>query len=421
MKSFSMIGFLLVTINSLSFGYMQSEAETTTLKIAHFGPGIPLYSWWGHISIIVEDTVSANDRIIDYGIFSFDKENFFTNFAFGRLVYSCGSSPEESVIHDYITQNRDVTIYTLKVSPEKKREIIERIEIDLLPENREYIYHHFRDNCSTRIRDIINIITEGQFYSRFAGETSPLTLREHIRRFTYFSPFFDWFLNFLLGRESDNRVTQWDTMFLPSEVALSIRNFEYTPSGVNSIKLVSNTQKLYTAVDRPPVPGTPPRQWSLGLLAGLFMAGILTLCMIPDIGKTKPGKTVWLLLQGLLGCFFGLAGSLLYFMSFFTNHDYTYNNLNILVASPILLAALPIGIMALAADNYIKETIAIHIGKILWTLVFLGGVASIILSAFFYQQNQMTLTLILPSAFVLSLFPRWLSRLARYFFWRFLP
>jgi hypothetical protein len=36
-------------------------------------------------------------------------------------------------------------------------------------------------------------------------------------------------------------------------------------------------------------------------------------------------------------------------------------------------------------------------------------------------QNWTTLVLALPSSFVLSLFPRWLTRLGRHFFWRFLP
>ena len=49
---FLIMVFLQLTINGLSFAYMQSEAETTTLKIAHFGPGTPPYSWWGHISLI---------------------------------------------------------------------------------------------------------------------------------------------------------------------------------------------------------------------------------------------------------------------------------------------------------------------------------------------------------------------------------
>jgi hypothetical protein len=77
--------------------------------------------------------------------------------------------------------------------------------------------------------------------------------------------------------------------------------------------------------------------------------------------------------------------------------------------------------MVLTADNYIKGKITTCIIKILWTTVFLGGIASVLLPAFSYQQNVTTFALVLPSSFVLSLFPRWLARLGRHFFWRFLP
>jgi hypothetical protein len=105
---FSIMILLLLATSGLSFAQIQNEWETTTLKIALFGPGTPLYSWWGHIGIIIDD--AANARIVDYGIFSFEKENFFTNFAFGRLIYSCGTSPALDVINDYTAQNRDVTL-----------------------------------------------------------------------------------------------------------------------------------------------------------------------------------------------------------------------------------------------------------------------------------------------------------------------
>jgi hypothetical protein len=417
--------FLLLSTGGISFAQTQNEWETTTFKIALFGPGTPLYSWWGHIGIIIDDGASA--RIVDYGIFSFEKENFFTNFAFGRMIYSCGSSPAWNVINTYIAQNRDVTLYTLNVSPEKKREIIERIENDLLPENREYLYHHFRDNCATRVRDILNIITGGQLYKRFAGEYSSLTLREHLRRYTYFSPFIDWFLNFLLGRGAGQPATTWDAMFLPAEVALSMQDFEYISEGGNKTKLAGGTETVYTAINRPPVPAVSPDPWVYTLLAGLFMAGVLAFCMTLDMRQTRPAKIAWLLLQGLFGCSLGLAGSLLFFMTFFTNHDYTFNNLNTLIANPLLLAALPLAIMALAADNHIKEAVTVRIIKILWTAVFLGGIASIILSAFSYWQNGFapqnltTLALALPASFILSLFPCWMARLGRHFLWRFLP
>ncbi|MDR1229893.1 MAG: hypothetical protein LBK61_00680 [Spirochaetaceae bacterium] len=210
-------------------------------------------------------------------------------------------------------------------------------------------------------------------------------------------------------------------MFLPSEVALSTQYFEYTLPGGNKTKLVGETETIYTAVGRPPVPAVPPKSWPRALLAGLFIAGTLAYCMALDTRQIKAGKAVRFLSQGLFGCFLGLAGSLLFFMAFFTSHDYTFNNLNILTANPFLLAALPLGIVALTADNYIKEAIAAHIITILWTAIFLGGIASALLSTFSYQQNITTLALALPSSFVLSLFPRWLARLVRHVLWRFLP
>jgi hypothetical protein len=225
----------------------------------------------------------------------------------------------------------------------------------------------------------------------------------------------DWFLNFLLGQGTDKPATKWDAMFLPSEAALSAQDFEYALPGGNKTKLVSKTETIHTAIGRPPVPAAPPKSWPCALLAGLLIAGMLALCMVLDTKHIKAGKTARLLLQGLFGCFLGLTGSLLFFMAFFTNHDYAFNNLNMLIANPLLLAALPLGITVLTADNYIKETIAIHIIKILWTAIFLSGAASTLLSAFSYQQNATTLDLALPSSFVLSLFPRWLARFGRYF------
>jgi hypothetical protein len=62
------------------------------------GPGDELYFWWGHIALIIEDSVTSRSRFYDYGIFSFQNDNFFSNFAFGRLLYSCGSSSTENSI-----------------------------------------------------------------------------------------------------------------------------------------------------------------------------------------------------------------------------------------------------------------------------------------------------------------------------------
>ena len=94
-------------------------------------------------------------------------------------------------------------------------------------------------------------------------------------------------------------------------------------------------------------------------------------------------------------------------MNFFTNHDYTYNNINLVFINPLLFAAIPLGLFAAFSQNQKKRHNSTLLLKVLWSYVFLGGMLTIVLRFFpgFYQQNQPTQALILPLAFVLSIIP----------------
>jgi hypothetical protein len=60
--------------------------------------------------------------------------------------------------------------------------------------------------------------TGGQFGEWAAGTPGRFSRRQHIRRFTWARPVWDWFLDFLMGQDLDEPVTVWDEMFLPVEV-----------------------------------------------------------------------------------------------------------------------------------------------------------------------------------------------------------
>jgi hypothetical protein len=85
------------------------DNDNLTIRVSVMGPGDELYFWWGHIALIIEDRAAGERRLYDYGLFSFENDNFFVNFALGRLLYSCGASRAESNITEYILTNRDVT------------------------------------------------------------------------------------------------------------------------------------------------------------------------------------------------------------------------------------------------------------------------------------------------------------------------
>ena len=378
-----------------------------TMRVALIGPGDELYFWWGHIGLVVEDSRTNRVRFYDWGIFSFDTENFFTNFAFGRLIYSTGVSWAEANYDVYINTNRCIILYTLDLPAEKKEAIFVFAERSILPENRDYYYHHFDDNCATRIRDVIDMALGGQLKAEFGDMPARFTLRQHVRRHTWFSPFFDWILNFWMGQNIDKPITVWDEMFLPSEFVKRIVDFRYIDSDGRERALVSSVEVINQAINRPAVRDFPINPWPGALLVSLLFCEVILLFYLLR-GKRKDFRVFLGTVNSLLGFLLGIAGSLLFFMMLFTEHDYTFDNINIIFANPLFLAVVPLGLIFGFTKNIKKRIFAVRLLKVLWVYVFWGCFFTIVIRFFpaFIQQNQVTQALVIPIAltmvFVLS-------------------
>jgi len=399
-----------------------TQGENLTIKVAIAGPGNELYFWWGHIALVIEDSDTGRSRFYDWGLFSFDSENFFTNFAMGRMLYSCGVSSYEANINHLKNINRGIVLYTLDLSGEAKVKVKDFVDNNILPENRNYLYHHFKDNCTGPILKILDIATDGQFFDRLNIEPGRFTLRQHVRRHTWFSPFVDWILNFWMGQDIDLPITVWEEMYLPSEVANQIQNFNYIDSNGMEKPLVSDIEYIFLSEGRPPVLETPFVQWKRELIFGLVLALTLSILFIIQAKHTAFGQVSLGICHSLFGLVFGGAGLVLFFMSIFTEHDYTYNNINILFCNPLLLAAIPLGIKYAASDNYNKRLKPELLLRLLWLMVTVGIIISMLLklSPRFWQDNLTDQLLMLPIAVLLAFEPVGLKRMLRRLFWRWL-
>jgi len=397
--------FFLMAV--LTASILFAEGENLTLKIAVFGPGDDLYFWFGHIALIIEDSETEQSRSYDYGIFSFNTKNFYYNFAFGRLLYRCGVFSAPSVISSYINDNRDVVVYTLDVLPETRQKIKKFADFNVLPENRYYFYHHFRDNCSTRIRDIIDLATDGQFKEQYINTPGRFTLREHVRRHTWFSPAVDWILNFWMGQVIDTPITVWDDMFLPAEVGKTIEDFYYTDTDGVIRKLVINKETVNLSEDRPAILDKPRLQWPRELAFSLVLSAIFGVFFFMQAKKLRVGRVLAGTSMSLSGLIFGIAGLLLYFMSIFTNHDYTFQNANMIFCTPLLLAAVPYGIGYAFTKKENKRLRYDIILRCLWLLTVIGIFISMLIKLlpWFFQKNLTDQMLLLPIALVFSLQP----------------
>ena len=400
----------------------QTRGEDLVVKIAVMGTGDELYFWWGHIGLVIEDTRAGQSRMYDYGQFTVNADDFFLNFALGRLWYSSGASPMMSNLATYIVTNRDVVLYTLDLPPENRENVRRFAEESVLPQNRQYLYHHFKDNCSTRIRDILDVATDGQFKRQYGEAEGRFTLRQHVRRHTWHTPPVDWLLNFWMGQDIDTPITIWEEMFLPSEVAGRINEFQYTDIYGISRPLVTGKETINQSFGRPPVLDVPRRQWPRELAFSLVLAAVLGLLFFAQSRSPAFGQVALGLCHTLFGIVFGVAGLLLFFMSTFTGHDYTFHNANLLFCGPLLLAAIPLGIRYATAPTYDRRLRAEFILRALWLLVALGIFASMLikLTPWFWQQNLTDQMLMLPIALVLALEPAGLRRMLQRVFWRWM-
>lgn len=395
------IGFFLCGLLPISFLAAQkapwatgdSKGEDLTIQLVTADPGDEVYSWWGHTAIIVEDRANDIARLYNYGVFSFQLDNFYRNLAFGRLLFEVRAMPVRPALELYKQYGRSVFIQTLDLPPEKKVELALSVEDDIRPENRVYLYHHFFDNCATKIRDLLDVATNGELKNRTSGLANT-TFRQLMRRFSVRSYPMDLLLMFLTADSIDVELRMWDEMFLPEKLAEYMDSLTVSWENGRQRPLVASSFTWYLAPDRSITPQVAPPGWPMSiLLSGIFaLSGIVAALLsrrMPLLSRLLYGVPT-----ALYGLVVGLFGILLFFMNVFTDHQVTYFNENLFLANPFSLALFPLGILLI-----------VNRGKkiCVWVWSLLGGAVliSILLKVFpaFDQQNGIVIALISPICF----------------------
>ena len=335
MKSLSILflSFLILT----GFRAVQAQTgldlrngEDLIIRLVTIGQGDDLTSWWGHNAIIVEDTVQNKSYFYNYGLFSFG-EDFVANFVKGRLTFWVGAVQTEYAMAFYINQNRSIRIQTLNLLPEKRLELALKLEENIRPENREYLYHHYDDNCATRVRDLIDRAIDGQLraYTAVPGE---MTLRELTRRFTHHQYIWTWLLMFPMNDSIDQPIERWDDMFLPREMEKIFNEMVYTDISGTSRPLVIQRDTVYVAPGREPIPDSPPNFLFRTVLISLLLSLGVLLAAYLDM-KGKP--FLFGFLNFVIGGFMGILGLFLTIVSLFTDHTIAYYNENLFLTNPV--------------------------------------------------------------------------------------
>lgn len=318
-KSLIFIALSLFTLQLMS----QSIPEDLEISLLTCSSGEEIYAAFGHSAIRVKDMNRHQDIVFDFGVFDFDEPNFVLKFVRGNLKYRLAISDFDDFMAMYREQGREVMEERLNLTGTEKQSVLSMLMYNYLPENRYYYYDFLFDNCSTRIRDLVD--TLHSYYVPLDYKDAPsYSFRDNLEQYLHRLPWMKFGIDVVLGSRLDRTMTFREQMFLPVNLSKNFRQYRRIS---DNTELLATPRVLTEKINVEIIPGkgifTP-----FNTLIFIFIIIVVVTLMKPEL--TKPiGYTIFILI--------GLQGLVLLILWTGTSHYATKANWNILWVNPLYL------------------------------------------------------------------------------------
>jgi len=250
------------------------------VQLYTFGRGELIFEKFGHTALCLDyNEPERETACFNYGVtdFTMPGSTLAWRFIRGQQVFFVEAIPVAGMMGFYESEDRTIWRQRLPLSEREARTIEAKLLSDLDPKNGSYIYDHFVDNCTTRLRDIIDNGTGGKLKVD-TGRDYPRTLRQMgISGMAEFPPMIA-FGDFAVGRYLDHHPSVWGAMFHPFILRDQVeKNFG------------AKAELLYER-HGPPIPDSGPtgRPWSL-LIGLLFVLPLLASRLLGRFERTAIG------------------------------------------------------------------------------------------------------------------------------------
>ena len=311
---------------------IDASSSTYRISLLTCSAGEEIYAYFGHTAIRVENFSTKEDYVYNYGQFNMDQPHFIWHFTLGQTDYQMGKETFNHFARIYTYINRTVYAQVLNLNDTEAKTLVENLNNNYKPQNRNYIYNYFYDNCSTRPFFVIKNSIEGTLH--FSKKYQPKSWREEINKYTSHASWGNFGMNLLLGAPTDKEMSEIEQLFLPINLEQTLQSSEVKSKDGNTKPLILQRCQIIQRDEERAVKdrkeSTPPISATTASI--LFL--ILTL-LITFIDYKRKKISIWF--DTTLYIIFGLIGFILIFMGLFSSHPCLNPNYEILLFNPLFL------------------------------------------------------------------------------------
>jgi hypothetical protein len=382
---------------------LHQAGHNVTITLLTMGSGQQVWELFGHDAIWIHDNVTSRDTVFNWGVFDFHQPRFIQRFLKGTMLYAMGGDPLDYQLRVYRYLNRSVVAQELDLTPAQRDSVLGQIRWYAEPENVNYRYDYYRDNCATRVRDIIDRAIGGQLHAK-AGTLTGTTYRWHSLRLMQGDKPITLGVDIGLGRPSDADLTVWQTMFLPRQLHDFVATLQVRDSAGGMRPLVKRETMLFRAT-RSPEADSPPTllPWLTG--AGLIVAGLFAWLGTAAMDSGRGARVAAAVLIGVWATAAGLLGVVLTLLWTVTDHIFAHANENLLLFNPLWLLLAVVAVVSLGRGRTGSWFRILATG--LATLAILGLVGHVVRVS--GQENLAVIGLALPPTLAIA----WVARRPR--------
>ncbi|MFW5705809.1 MAG: DUF4105 domain-containing protein, partial [Bacteroidota bacterium] len=256
------------------------------------------------------------DEVYNFGTFDMNTPNFYLKFLTGRLDYTLSRSNYNYFVSEYISDQRWVCSQEVKLNVLQLQKVYDSLQVVYRPENRYYRYDFFKNNCATKVFNLLLVFGGTPRMIDSLNIPAGITWREGLKTYIAGREWINAGINMLLGPLADRQISRLQSTFLPDFLMLEAEN-----TGLAGFPAIV-TNGRYSAPE-----ATPP---DIPMIIFWMLLIVLVIEALWLNTSKKFSDAIDMALFGISG----LLGLLFLFFWFWSEHTSLHLNLNLFWAFP---------------------------------------------------------------------------------------